>query len=98
VQVFRVFCEGLTSAGITDVLRIVNKGYKAGRHKSMVEDDESGDSDDDILEEDDENEGDLKIGDESNEVKEVATRISKTRSLETCHKCSYLNCCSLSCT
>lgn len=62
------------------------------------EDDESDESDDDILEEDDENEGDLKIGDESNEVKEVATRVSKTRSLEACHKCFYLNCCSLSCT
>lgn len=75
MQVFKVFCDGLTSAGITDVLRIVNKGLKTGRHKSMIEgeDDESDGEDDDILEEDDENEGDLKIGDESEEVKEVAT-------------------------
>lgn len=75
MQVFKVFCDDLTSAGLADALRIVNKGSNAGRHKSMIEgeDDESDGEDDDILEEDDENEGDLKIGDESEEVKEVAT-------------------------
>jgi DNA polymerase phi len=51
-----VYCEDLTSSGITDVLRIINEGSKLGRHKSMIEDGE--DDDDDILEDDEDEEVD----------------------------------------
>lgn len=73
-QVFKVYCKDLTGAGMTDVLRILNKGSKSGRHKSMIEDGEDDtDDDDDILEgdEDEEVEGDVRKAEESQEAKKV---------------------------
>jgi DNA polymerase phi len=56
-KVFKVYCEDLTSAGMTDCLRILKKGSKSGRHKSMIEDGEDDtDDDDDILEDDEDGE------------------------------------------
>lgn len=52
-----MYCEDLTSAGMTDCLRILKKGSKSGRHKSMLEDGEDDtDDDDDILEDDEDGE------------------------------------------
>lgn len=52
-----MYCKDLTVAGMNDFLRILRKGSKSGRHKSMLEDgEEDTDDDDDILEDDEDEE------------------------------------------
>lgn len=70
-----MYCDDLTSAGMADILRIINKGSRSGRHKSILDDDEedSDDDDDDILEDEEDDEADGNIGkvEGSQEAKEV---------------------------
>ena len=73
---FKAYCEDLTDAGMADIMRIINKGSKSARHKSMLEDgeDDTDDDDDDILEdgEDEEVDGDVAKTEESQETNEVS--------------------------
>lgn len=71
---FKVYCEDLTSSGMTDILRIINKGSKSGRHRSMLDEDEEDSEDDDILEDDEDDEVDGNVGkvEASQEAKEVS--------------------------
>lgn len=81
---FKLYCEDLTGAGMIDILRIINKGSKSGRHKSMIEDGEDdSDDDDDILEDDDDEEmdGDVGKSEESQGEKEASAQDSSISKL-----------------